>query len=170
MKDFTKIEADRLAERPIDLIGNGWMLVSAGTREKFNTMTANWGGLGVMWGKPVAFVVLRPQRYTKEFVDAGTHFSLSFLPAKFKAQMARLGKFSGREIDKMRDSGLTPIFDEATGTPFFEEAHTALICRKLYAQAMAEKFFIDRAPAEKWYPQHDFHTFYVAEIERALTA
>lgn len=169
MKNFKEISPADFGVKPIELIKNGWMLITAGTREKINTMTASWGGLGVMWNLPVAYVVIRPQRYTKTFVDAGERFSLSFPSAKFKKQMAYLGSVSGRDEDKIAKSGLTPVFDDATGTPFFEESHTALICRKLYAQPMASEFFIDRAPAEQWYPQKDFHTLYVAEIEKILT-
>lgn len=168
MKLFNKISAEEFSAKPADLIGNNWMIVAAGTREKFNMMTANWGALGVMWHKPVAIIVVRPQRYTKEFIDAGERFSLSFPPPEFKAATAKIGKVSGRDTDKVALSGLMPIFDEA-GTPFFEQAHTVIFCRKLYAQPMAEQFFIDREPVEKWYPQCDFHTLYVAEIEKILT-
>lgn len=170
MKDFQEISVWDFAAKPTDLIKNNWMLIAAGTREKFNAMTANWGGLGVMWNLPVAFVVIRPQRYTKEFVDVEARFSLSFPPAEFKRAMGYLGKVSGRDEDKIAASGLTPAFDAATGTPFFAEAHTVLLCRKLYAQPMTSAGFIDRAPEAQWYPDRDYHTLYVAEIEKVLVA
>lgn len=169
MKNFKEIAAAEFSARPVDLFHDNWMLITAGTREKFNTMTASWGGLGEMWGLPAAFVVIRPQRYTKTFVDACGRFSLSFPPAEFKKQMAYLGKVSGRDEDKIAKSGLTPVFD-AAGTPFFEESSAVLLCRKLYAQPMAPEFFVDRALDAKWYPQRDHHTLYVAEIEKVLLA
>ena len=64
MSDFKKITAEELTANPFKLIGKDWMLITAGDKEKFNTMTASWGGVGIMWGKPVATAYIRPQRYT----------------------------------------------------------------------------------------------------------
>ena len=60
------------------MIGSDWMLVTAGDNEKYNTMTASWGGMGVLWGKPAAFVFIRPQRYTYTFLEKTDRFTLSF--------------------------------------------------------------------------------------------
>lgn len=62
-----------------EAISKEWMLVTAGTKDKFNTMTANWGGVGYLWNKPVVFVFIRPERYTFEFVENSETFTLSFL-------------------------------------------------------------------------------------------
>ena len=64
-----RIDPARLAENFIELIGREWMLVTASSPEKFNTMTASWGGAGFLWNRPVAFVFVRPERYTYEFMD-----------------------------------------------------------------------------------------------------
>ena len=65
-------------------------------------MTASWGGVGIMWGKTAATIYLRPQRYTKEFVDANDTFTLSFFGGREKQAMGYLGKVSGRdEPDKI---------------------------------------------------------------------
>ncbi len=169
MKKFKEIPIEEFSVRPFDIIDKGWMLITAGRREKFNTMTASWGGLGTLWNKPVALVVLRPQRYTKEFMDAGMRFSLSFLPAQFRRAMAYLGKVSGRNENKIEKCGLTPTFD-AVGTPYFEESHTVLFCKKLYAQPLGEEFFINASELVKsCYPKKDFHTLYVGEIEKILS-
>lgn len=63
-----EINVSQLADNMIEAIGKEWMLVTAGTKEKFNTMTASWGGTGVLWGKTVAFIFIRPERYTYEFI------------------------------------------------------------------------------------------------------
>lgn len=170
MKKFIEIKPEKFSANATDLIGNGWMLIAAGTREKFNAMTASWGALGEMWGLPAAFVVIRPQRYTKEFVDANARFSLSFPPAAFKKQMAYIGKVSGRDEDKIAKSGLTPLFDEATGTPFFAEARAVMICKKLYAQPMSGEFALVPDAVKKWYPANDYHTLFIAQIEKMLVA
>lgn len=94
------------------MIGKEWMLVTAGDKQKANTMTASWGGLGVMWGKEVAFIVIRPQRYTKEFIDGGEHLSLCVLDESHRKTLSYLGTVSGRTEDKIQNSGLTLAFDE----------------------------------------------------------
>ena len=60
-KDMKKTDLKTLAsENAFDLIGKGGMLVTAGNKEKLNTMTASWGGIGWLWNRPVAFVFIRP--------------------------------------------------------------------------------------------------------------
>ncbi len=66
---FIEIKADSISENIFNLIGNEWMLITAGTKEKFNTMTASWGAFGVLWNKNVTFSFIRPTRYTFEFIE-----------------------------------------------------------------------------------------------------
>ncbi len=160
------IKPEELQKNTFSMIGKEWLLVTACKEGKVNTMTASWGGLGVMWGKNVAFIVLRPQRYTKEFVDAGETFSLSVLDESYRKTLSYLGTVSGRNEDKVAKSGLTVT--EEDGTPYFEEANTVLVCRKLYAQPYDPSCFIDKSCDEKWYPEKDYHTMYIAEIEKVL--
>ena len=61
-------------------ISKQWMLITAGPEKNCNTMTASWGGLGILWGKPVSTIYIRPQRYTREFVEREDYYTLSFLP------------------------------------------------------------------------------------------
>jgi flavin reductase (DIM6/NTAB) family NADH-FMN oxidoreductase RutF len=166
MEKFKKQHPAELTLNAFEAIGGDWMLVAAGDKTKSNTMTASWGGLGVMWNKNVAYIVLRPTRYTKEFVDAKGSFSLSFLPAAHKKTLNYLGAVSGRDEDKIAKSGLTQEF--FGDVPYFGEAHTVLICKKLFAQPFEPKAFLDPA-IEKLYPQKDYHTLYIGQIIEALT-
>lgn len=167
MKNFKEISTKELSGNTFQMIGNDWMLVTATKDDVVNTMTAAWGGLGVLWGKDVAFVVIRPQRYTKEFVDATTTFSLSFFSEKYHSQLSYLGKVSGRNEDKITKANLTTTYID--GTPYFEEAKTVLICKKLYVQPLLENSFLDPTIVEHWYPSKDLHTLYVAQITNVLT-
>ena len=160
------IKPEELDKNVFHMIGREWLLVTAEKEGKVNTMTASWGGLGVMWGKNVAYIVLRPQRYTKEFVDAGETFSLSVLDEEYRKTLSYLGTVSGRDEDKITKAGLT--VEHADGTPYFGEANTVLVCRKLYAQNYDPACFIDKSCDEKWYPDKDYHTMYIAEIVEAL--
>lgn len=162
---FTKILAEEINQNMFELIGREWMLISAGTPEKFNTMTASWGGIGVLFQKHIAWCVIRPVRYTYEFVEENDCFSLSFFGSEHKKSLSYCGSVSGRDEDKIAGSGLTPAFEE--GVPYFEEAKMVLICRKLYFQDMIPEN-VPGAVQEQWYPNEDFHRFYFAEIEKVL--
>lgn len=166
MKNFMEINPDELDKSPFKLIGKDWMLITAKKNDKVNTMTASWGGLGVMWGKDVAYIVVRPQRYTKEFIDNAENFSLTFFDDSFKKQLSYLGSVSGKNEDKISKSNLTII--DLNRTPYFEEGKMSIICKKLYAQEFKPECFIDTNLDEKWYPNKDYHTLYIAEIEKIL--
>lgn len=167
MSNFHEISTKELTSNTFKMIGSDWMLVTAKKGDKVNTMTASWGGLGVMWGKDVAYVVIRPQRYTKEFVDASETFSLSFFDDKDKSILAYCGKVSGRNEDKIDKTGLTTLYH--MDTPYFEQAKTVLICKKLYTQPMVKEGFESPTVIDHWYPNNDLHTLYIAEITAVLT-
>lgn len=161
---WKEIKAEEGKDNPFQLIGKEWMLVVAGNAEKCNAMTASWGGVGIMWGKPVAYVVIRPQRYTKEFMDQGERFSLSFLPEEYRKALNYMGTVSGRDADKIKESGLhTELLHE---TPAFTESRMIMICKKMFVQDMKKESFLQEDILTKWYPQEDYHTLYIAEIEK----
>ena len=148
------------------LIGDKWMLITAGTGERCNTMTAAWGGLGVIWGAPAATCYIRPQRYTKEFVDREEYFTLTFFGEEWRKQLSLCGSKSGREVDKVKECGFT-VKTAACGAPYFEEADLVLVCRKRFAQEM-DPANIPQDVKEKWYPNQDYHTMYIGEIVEVL--
>lgn len=163
---FKEIKPEELQKNPFTMIGKEWLAVTAGNEEAANCMTASWGGVGVMWGKNVAYIVIRPQRYTKEFIDANDTLSLSVFGEEQRENLRYFGKVSGRNEDKITASGLAVSY--SGHTPYFTEADTVLICRKLYAQPYDPACFIDRTCEEKWYPEKDYHTMYILEIEKVL--
>ena len=153
---FKKIDPKQLDKNVFSLIGDQWMLITAGTSEKCNTMTASWGGLGVIWGAPSATCYIRPQRYTKEFVDREDYFTLAFFGEESRKALQLCGSRSGRDIDKVKECGFT-----------VQAAELVLVCRKRFAQPMDP----DNIPQEiktKWYPEKDYHTLYIGEIVEVL--
>ena len=168
MMGFKEVSAEELQFNPFTKIGKEWMLVTAGDEEKHNTMTASWGGAGVFWGKPAVTCYIRPQRYTKEFVDKEVLFSVSFLKDGHRDALKLCGSVSGRDHDKIKEAGLTPVFID--GVPAFEEADTILICRKMYRTSMNPADFIDKDADNKFYPEKDYHDMYIAEIVKAVVA
>ena len=141
------IEPSLVKDNFIEIIGKEWMLVSAGDKDKFNMMTASWGGVGFLWNKPVVFVFIRPERYTREFVDAKGAFTLSFLGEEHKTAHKICGAKSGRDIDKVAATGLTPYFTDL-GNPCFEESRLTLECKTLYVTKMDKDHFMVVSPDE----------------------
>jgi len=166
LSNFKEIKPEELSKSAFQLIGSDWMLITAENETKANTMTASWGGLGVMWNKNVAYMVLRPQRYTKEFVDSSDTYSLCFFEGNYKKQLSYLGSVSGRDEDKISKSGLT--LSHYDKTPYFKEADIVVLCKKLFAQKLMPESFIEKDLIEKNYPDKDFHTLYISEIEKIL--
>ena len=162
------VDVHEISENVFSLIGKQWMLITAGTAEHCNTMTASWGGLGVLWGAPAATCYIRPQRYTKEFVDREEYFTLSFFGEEWRKALSLCGSKSGREVDKVKECGFT-VKTADCGAPYFEEASLVLVCRKRFAQEMDPNLMPDDV-TEKWYPEKDYHTMYIGEIVQALEA
>lgn len=167
MEGFRKISPEEISDNTFKLIGKDWMLVTAGSPDAWNTMTASWGGVGVLWNKPVSFVFIRPQRYTYEFIERSDTFTLSFFTENYRGALNICGSKSGRDIDKAAETGLTPIAG-AAGTTTFKEARLVLECRKLYFQDIDPKNFLDES-IEKNYSQKDYHRIYIAEIVQGWT-
>ncbi len=141
MHTFQTSGTDLLELNPFEKIGKDWMLVTAGDEERVNTMTASWGGMGVMWGKDVVFVGIRQTRYTKEFVDAQGTFSLSFPMESYRKEMKFLGTVSGRDEDKITESGLHVGYED--GIPYIDEANLVLLCRAMSATELSMKDMLD---------------------------
>lgn len=163
------IELSALHEDFIEDISKEWMLITAGTINQFNTMTASWGGLGFLWGKPVAFIFVRPERYTHEFLEKEETFTLSFLGQEHKHIYNICGNQSGRNINKVEETGLIPI-QISNHSITFEQARLTLDCRKLYKTEFLENNFIDKSLLPKWYgkKQGNLHTMYIAEIVQTI--
>jgi len=161
---FVNIEPQNINGNLIDLIGNRWMLVTAEKDGCANTMTASWGGAGVMWNKPSAFVFIRPQRYTFEFIEASDTLTLSFFGEEMRDALKLCGSVSGRDRDKIAEAGLT--LTHRNGMPAFEEAELTLYCRKRYGQFLNEESVIDK-DVMSTYTAGDFHKMYVCEIVAA---
>ncbi len=147
-------------------LGTDWMLITAGTKEKYNTMTASWGGMGILWNKSVVFIFVRPQRYTYEFLESNDYFSISFYDnTRWARALKFCGTNSGRDVDKAKVTGLTPNFDEKA--PYFEQTKLAVICKKLYSQDMTESGILSDE-LRQYYHGNDYHRVYVAEMKRVL--
>lgn len=155
-------------ENPFTLIGKEWMLITAGTSEHFNMMTASWGGIGWLWNKPVAFIFVRPERHTYPILEDNEYLTLSFLgnDEKMRSIYNFCGSKSGRDYDKAKETGLKPIATEH-GAVTFEQARLTIEARKMFRTEFKPEQFLDQEALTRWYndkPGGSFHTMYVVEI------
>ncbi len=177
MPDFKKIAPTEIPGNAISLIGEKWMLVTASDPEgnlvcgqDYNTMTASWGGLGFIWGKPAAFVFVRPSRHTFSFIERNVRLTLSFFPEEYRSALAYCGKYSGRDYDKAKECGLTLAYDKTLDgrAVWFDEAGLVLKTKKMYADFFRPEGILSPVPAEI-YSDSGYHKLYVCEIEEVLT-
>lgn len=160
---FKKIDISELSFNPFAKIGKEWMLLTGGSVDNFNTMTASWGQMGVIWNKNVLTCYIRPNRYTYDFVERSECFTASFFGEEFRKALSFCGSHSGRDCDKMAETGLVPI--ELDGCTGFEQADMVMVCRKLYSYDLKEEGFLtDDGLPEKFFGTDPYHRAYIAEI------
>ncbi len=159
------IPIDQLLLNVSALWSEQWLLLTAGDFRagKFNTMTVGWGSFGVMWNKPFVQVVVRPTRYTYQFMEQYEDFTLCAFPETYRAALELLGSTSGREGNKIAASGLVPIPATRVSAPAFAEAELIIECRKIYWDDFKPDHFMDRSIHSN-YPLKDYHRVYFGEI------
>lgn len=163
---FHEISPKEIQDNPFRLIGDDWMLVTAEHAGRANMMTASWGGLGVMWNKPVAYIAIRPQRFTKTLIDASDVLSLCFFGKEYRKELAYAGRTSGKNENKIEKTGFHVAHEG--NAPFLEESRMVLVCKKLFAEPYTEESFVDKKLLEENYPENDLHTLYILEIQKVL--
>ncbi len=163
LKDYTDLDPYKINENIFNLLDNKWMLITAGTKEHFNMMTASWGGMGVLWNKAVVTLFIRPQRYTYKIVEENSSFNVCFFNQEYKPALNFCGSKSGRDFDKVKETGLTPVLTPNNSITF-KEAYLSIDCIKLYSDDLKSSNFIDKSLIDKIYPSKDFHRFYIGEI------
>lgn len=166
-ENYEQIKPESLTPNVISLIGKQWMLVSAGDSQKFNTLTANWGGVGFMWNKPVVTTYIRDNRYTYEFLEQQDSFTLSFFPDSCKDALKICGTKSGRDSDKIAEAGLNPVLTSA-GLIAYAEAEIVIECRKMFVQQIELENLLDSdrdTIIKAFYTQDPAkHQCYISEI------
>jgi flavin reductase (DIM6/NTAB) family NADH-FMN oxidoreductase RutF len=165
MNNFEQISIKDFETKPVKLIDRG-MLITAGNENSFNTMTASWAGIGFLWQRPVAFIFIRPQRYTLQFVEREAVLTLSFFDETYRRALNICGSKSGRNTDKVSEAGITPVKFPA-GSIAFEEASYVFECKKLYADFLKPECFINCNIPKEIYPSNDFHKMFTLEITQA---
>ena len=162
---FRKIEPTALPGNVIDEVCNKWMLLAAGSESDFNVMTVNWVMMGELWFKPAVTVYVRHSRHTMGYMESSDTFTLTALKPGHEDALKLAGSKSGRDIDKLKESGLTAAFVD--GCPTFEEAAYTIVCKKMYADEMPPENFLDKEVFDKAYTDADYHKMYIGQIVAA---
>ncbi len=160
---FKETRPEQLSDNCFQLIGQDWMLITAGPPEKFNTMTASWGTLGILWNLPVAVCFVRPTRYTWNFMEENELFTLSFFDPSHKDILNFCGSRSGSTVDKIKATGLTPLLTHSRAIGF-AQSRICLECKKIYFDDLEPGHIIAPDIVRKNYPKKDFHRMYIGEI------
>ena len=164
--EFRKIDPKELPGNVCRMFDDGWALLTAGAPDAFNTMTVSWGCIGWLWNRPVCIGYVRESRYTYQFTEENDYFTVSFFePGEYRRELGVLGAKSGRDMDKIHQSGLTPV--TLDGQVAFGEATAVLVCRKLYTDMIDPANMLTPDVAAKHYGDGDFHRAYTAEIVSA---
>ncbi len=162
---FKEISIKDVETSPAELFGDRWALIGSGDIDNHNIMTASWGMLGKLWNKDVAFIFIRPQRYTYEIIEKEDYFTVNFLSGKYKDALNICGAASGRDCDKFERANLSPYYVE--GTTAVEQANLVVVCKKIAITDMKPEDFISDE-IDGFYKDKDYHRVYVGEIIKVL--
>ena len=162
MEGYRKIAPDKIPGNVMKMISQDWMLITAGNREKFNMMTASWGGFGILYNKPVAICFINPARYTYSIIEGSDTFTLTFYTEAYRDALQYCGTKSGRDEDKVKGSGLTPM-ETQSGAMAFSQAWMVVECRKMLSQSLSPDAIADPAERAKRAAQ-PMHKMYIGEI------
>ncbi len=168
MSGFKNRELSEITGNVFEDIGKKWLIIGCKDRknERINLMTASWGMMGVLWGKPVCTVFVRPGRYTRELIDDTDIFTVSLFDEKYRRELNICGKKSGRDTDKVELCNFTPF--EKDGFCAVEEAERVYLLKKIYTDRLKVDNFLDDSIDGRWYPLKDYHNVYVCEIVGVL--
>ncbi len=164
---FNSIKPEAVAGNVFQIIGSDWIVISAGRIDSYNMMTASWGAMGVLWNRNVFICFIRPGRYTYEFIEKHSYYTVNFFSPEHKEKLEYCGTHSGREVNKMKESGLTPR-QAQNGTVFFEEARLVFECKKIYYDDLEPLHFLDKF-IDGNYELKDYHRLYAGEIVNCLS-
>lgn len=167
--NYYDIAPGEIDDNIVELLSRDWMLITAGTPDSFNSMTASWGAMGHIWGKPVAIITVRDTRYTYEFLQREEGFTLSFYPEQYRGALTLMGSKSGRDSDKISESGLTPV-TTPDGLVAYGEARIILECARVYSDAIDKNNFTGKYHNEitntHYSEENTSHTMFIAEIKK----
>ena len=159
------MKLEELKFAPFNDLDKNYALLTAGSKDYFNTMTISWGGFGTIWNKPVVTVYVKPIRYTYKFMEDNDFFTVSFYDDKYKKDLLTLGTKSGRDSDKISLTSLNPLYLDNSVS--FEEANVTLVCKKIYYQDLNLELIKENLSNDiynRFYGDDPVHRMYIGEV------
>ncbi len=169
---YVEVPVEVLQMNPFTAIGKDSFLITAGTPDKYNTMTASWGSMGVLWGRNIVTLYVRKSRYTHQLLEENDGFTVSFFPPDMKKQLLWCGSHSGRDFDKVKETGLQPTFISSPRGPervTFKAATLVFSCTKAACYDLDNSHFLLNQ-INDFYLDGDFHTVYIGFIDSILSS
>lgn len=164
-----KVNAFDYAREIMEALPKG-ILITTKTEEKINAMTIGWGTLGIEWGRPIFIAYVREHRYTYEMLEKNSEFTINIpLGEVNKNILSVCGTKSGRDMDKIKELGLTLEESDVISVPGLKELPLTLECKVIYKQAQ-ELAKLDSLYKDKYYSDDipgDYHIAYYGEIVNA---
>ena len=148
------------------------ILLTTKAGEQINTMTIGWGHIGIEWGKPIFVAYVRESRYTKEMLEKNGEFTVNVPNGTVDSKaIGFCGSKSGRDIDKIKELGLTPEEPMSVSVPGIKEFPLTLECKVIYKQKQ-DLSVIPEDLIQRYYPAdeagfRDYHIAYYGEILNA---
>lgn len=166
-----EIKISQVRDNLVKLISKDWMLVTAGTIDNYNMMTASWGLMGEMWNHDVAVAAVRSEHRTREFIDREGRFTLTFFPPEMTRALEHMGGMSGHNVEKM-DYGQLRAEELPTGQVTFSGARLVVECDVVYRDTIDPTRFADGDMAAQWYAPGSggMHELYFGKIVRVWSA
>ena len=155
MHTFQPYPFDVIELNPFQKFAEDWGALTTEAGDRINSMTISWGGVGELWS-----------RFTKEILDKGELFSITFFEPHYKNWLKYLGAVSGRQEDKIAGARLT--INRHKGVPFIDDGNFVIVCKKLSCTPINKEDILDPAILEKFYADGDYHYMYVGEILELL--
>ena len=163
MSKVTVEYTDYFAETIKRMQEDGLLMVTSNAEGKLNVMTIGWGSVGIMWGLPVFVALVRPSRYTYSRLEEVDEFTVN-VPSKEMAKAAlHCGTVSGRDSDKFKDMGFTPIPAKKVKVPIIQECIMHYECHVVQKNDVIPEA-LDKAITNEFYPQGDFHRVFYGQI------
>ena len=158
---------DNLDHTLAQLGKHGLLLNTVDTEGRPNTMTIGWGTVGIIWGKPIFVVLVRPSRFTFANVEAVAEFVVSVPGDDMHETCMYCGTESGRDVDKFADRELTAIDAATVAVPLIEQCVRHYECRVVHRNDVSDAEITPELRSGA-YAGGDLHRIYYGEILRTV--
>ena len=163
-KEWQKITPKEITNNFVDILSKG-LLLSSGVEGDMNTMTIGWGGFGMFWKRPTLTIYVNALRHTHKFIDKYEYFTVCNFDDEYQDKIVYMGTHSGKDVDKVKGSGLTVKYTEL-GTPYYDEANLVIECKIIYKDKIDKEQALE--DVKQMYVDSPYHSMIIGEIVNVI--